>query len=195
MWIDRVLVDSIVWMLESWFSTYAVGCCNICFTKMVLQSVLQCNGYLLLRIYVAQWNSEEWVNWHAGILPPMGMLFPSVCCKMQCAYSASIDTLFYIWLDRISRYYCVDTLWCWNWGSQHIAYRGWDLRRCYCVDTLWYWNGTYKTSTVAIPILKNDPLVNVATQRVFTLVNLRMGGRSCKQWKMWQPCAFHTQPL
>jgi len=69
------------------------------------------NGILRRDWFGIQTCSLQWVcNFHQCTI------------ELQCAHSASLDSLFYIWLDRISRYYCIDTLWCWNWGFQYSAY-------------------------------------------------------------------------
>ena len=79
-WLDRVLVDSIVWILELGLLTYAVA----------IQYMIYKNDPL---INIAM----QWVI--------------TMYYRMWCDHSASLDSLFYIWLDRISRYYYIDTSW------------------------------------------------------------------------------------
>jgi len=80
----------------------------IWFSDIYFSEYMWLNGILKRDWFGIQACSLQWVcNFHQCTV------------ELQCAHS---DSLFYIWLDRISRYYCIDTLWCWNWGSQHSAY-------------------------------------------------------------------------
>jgi len=127
-WLDRVLVDSIVWILEigaPWH--YAVA----------IQYMIYKNDPL---INIAM----QWVI--------------TMYYKMWCDHSASLDSLFYIWLDRI-----VDTIISILHDTKNLGFL------TYCTRTLHIEHGITRHLLLQYLFYKNDPLLNVAMQQVITL--------------------------